>query len=71
MKYLFGLIFSVLVCFNSFSQKRITEFSEGEIYIKVKSEFGKKIRSTTKTLNVATEVPFLSNTIAISNISKV
>ncbi|OYU64981.1 MAG: hypothetical protein CFE22_16010 [Cytophagaceae bacterium BCCC1] len=71
MKYLFGLIFSVLVCFNSFSQKRITEFSEGEIYIKVKPEFGKKIRSTTKTLNVATEVPFLSNTIAISNISKV
>ncbi len=71
MKYLFGLIFLVLISFNSFSQKRMTEFSEGEIYIKVKPEFGKKIRSTTKTLNVATEVPFLSNTIAISNISKV
>ncbi|MCF8325823.1 MAG: S8 family serine peptidase, partial [Leadbetterella sp.] len=71
MKYLFGLIFSVLICFNSFSQKRIAKFSESEIYIKVKPEFGKKIRSTTKTLNVASEVPFLTNTIAISNINKV
>jgi subtilisin family serine protease len=71
MKFFLGLFFLVLICFNSFSQKRMPEFSEGEIYIKVKPQFGKKIKSTTKTLNVASEIPFLSNTIAISNISKV
>ncbi len=71
MKYWIGLIFTVLFYVNGFSQKKLTEFSEGEIYIKVKPQFGKKIKSTTKSLNVATETPFLSNTVAESNISKV
>jgi hypothetical protein len=46
MKYQLGLIFTVLFFFNGFSQKKLAEFAEGEIYIKVKSQFGKKIKST-------------------------
>jgi subtilisin family serine protease len=71
MKYQLGLIFTVLFFFNGFSQKKLAEFSEGEIYIKVKSQFGKKIKSTTKILDVAAEVPFLVNTIAASNFGMV
>ncbi|MCP9762708.1 S8 family serine peptidase [Lacihabitans soyangensis] len=71
MKYWLGLFFTVLFWFNALSQKKLTEFSEGEIYIRVKPQFGKMIKSTTKALNVATEAPFISNTIATSNISKI
>lgn len=65
------LIFLFLVCFNGFSQVKDDNFSDGEIYIKVKPQFSKKINSTSKDLNVASEVPFVSNTIAVDNISKV
>lgn len=71
MKHPLGLIFLFLTFFESFSQLKETEFSENEIYIKVKPVFAKAIKSTTRSLNIATETPFISKTVASSKIIKI
>ncbi|HLO43049.1 MAG TPA: S8 family serine peptidase [Leadbetterella sp.] len=71
MKFHLGLLYIFLASVAGFSQSRVDEFAEGELYIKVKPQFSGKFIATTKTLNVVREAPFLTNTVASANISKV
>jgi serine protease len=71
MKLHLGFLYILMLSFGAYSQSRVDEFSDGEVFIKIKPQFAGKLVANTKTLNVFREAPFLTNTVASANISKV
>ena len=75
MRYSFVFLLFFIFSLKVFSQKASPKFVEGEIYFKVKPEFAKKIKTTSKAVQISDEMPFFNdrivkNKLAVSKIEK-
>ncbi|SOE23353.1 Serine protease, subtilisin family [Spirosomataceae bacterium TFI 002] len=61
------LISAVFFCFNSIAQQSNEEFVQGEIYVKVKSDYTNRVFKNTAATNVSSEIPDIGNAIAKEN----